>query len=109
MGSSTTPFRIVSIPLLSLGDPAFQISGSEGAWLGDQLPSRIHLTPDVPQKHPEYPCVSEIVNHAFAVRFFPVLDGLQARVQLTNSFIPEVKQIRIEEGKVMVRARLACH
>jgi len=52
------PFREVSISLLSLWEPAFQIGGTEGAWLGDQLPSRIHLTPDVPQKHTAYPSVA---------------------------------------------------
>ena len=46
--ASRRHFRRVSIRLLSFWESAFQIGGTEGPWLVDQLPCCIHLTPDVP-------------------------------------------------------------
>src|ERR1051325_11185814 len=65
--------------------------------------------PVVHRGTPRPPAVFQIVDHPLPERLLPISDGLEPRVQLTYGFIAQVKQIRIEEGQMIVGGRPARH
>jgi hypothetical protein len=76
----------------------------------DELTRRVHLAPDVPEQESARLAVPVDVGHdALPVRFSPLGDRVQPRVDVSDRLVSELEQVRVEERKVVVRLACARH
>src|SRR6516162_3390046 len=95
--------------LSALSQTSFQVLGPEWAGLFDEVSSGVYLSPYVPQQNAAHAPIAKIINDPFPEPGLPIAKGVQARVQLADGFVAQIKQVGIEEGQVMVRFGFSSH
>src|SRR5437870_2327250 len=80
----------------------FELIGLKLPLSRDQFPRRIHLPPNVPKQHTPHAPLMLIVKHTFLISFLPISDDIQARIQFTDGFVPQLKQVGVEKRQVVV-------
>src|ERR1700739_4185632 len=68
----------------------------------DQLSCSIHKTELIPQQHASHVAVLQIIDPALAELLVPVLDDLQAAIDLADRFITKVEQVGIEKREMPI-------
>src|SRR6185503_1711769 len=75
----------------------------------DQVPSRIHLPPNIPEQHTSHLPVLLVVDHSFTMRLFPIGKSGQSGIQLTNRFVTQFEKIGIEKRQVLILLSTSSH
>src|SRR6476619_189733 len=70
----------------------------------DALPRVVDLAPRVPEKEPARMLVRvDVGDDPLSLRRLPLLDRVEARVDLADRLVAEVEEVRVEAGDVVVR------
>src|SRR5436190_16286332 len=98
-----------SVPRRGLRDRARGLDGKGSLSGPDQLACVVDLVPHVPEQHAARFAVLDVRDDALAVRLLPVLDHLEAGVDLPDRLVAEVEEVGVEERQVVVRSGRAGH
>src|SRR4051812_3441293 len=98
-----------SVPRRGLRDRASALDRKGAHSRANQLTGVVELVPHVPEQHAARLAVLDIRDDALPVRLLPVLDHLEAGVDLSHRLVAEVEQVGVEERQVVVRGGGARH
>jgi hypothetical protein len=76
-----------------LRDRARALDGKGSLSGPDQLSCVVELVPDVPEQHAARLAVLDVRDDALSVRLLPVLDHLEAGVDLPDRLVAEVEEV----------------
>src|SRR5436190_2427205 len=80
----------------------FEVLGTEGLLARDQLSRGIDLSPNIPEQHTTDSSLLLVIDDSFTMGLFPIREGSQPGIELTNRFVAEFEKIGIEKRQVLI-------
>ncbi len=76
---------------------------------GNQLPSSVNAFPNIPEQNSTHDALAAVVSNSFPMWLAPVLDRLETGIELPDSFVAELEEVRVEHRQVAVSAGRSRH